>query len=187
MSSSIITKLEPNTEVPIPIFADIQRIGPGIWYVMHIDAAHTTTLESQSVFISKTIALANNFKCQKCKGHFLKYIEKFPLQQWTQPLPNGIPGLFAWTVNLHNEVNRFLKKPIMTVEDAYKIYTDDNLGACFNCGSETSSAPNNLVVPASQLQNQPNDISIRPMPKPIMVANNDNIKKPMPFKLISRN
>jgi hypothetical protein len=178
MTSAIITKLDQNPEVPI--FADIQRIGPGIWYVMHLQASRTTTPESQNSFILNTISLANNFKCQKCKGHFLKYIEKFPLQQWTQPLPNGIPGLFAWTVNLHNEVNRFLKKPLMTIDDAYKIYTDDELGACFNCGSETP-----LVVPASG-PTQSNDISVRPVPKPIMVPT-DNIKRPMPFKLISRN
>jgi hypothetical protein len=175
MTHPIITKLDQTPEVPI--FADIQRIGPGIWYVIHLQGARAITPELQNSFILNINDLANNFKCQKCKGHFLKYIEKFPLQQWTQPLPNGIPGLFAWTVNLHNEVNRFLKKPIMTVEDAYKIYIDDDLGACFNCGSE----PTPLLAPADA---KPNDVSIRPPPKPIMVPNTN---RPMPFKLISRN
>jgi hypothetical protein len=179
MTPAIITKLDQNPEVPI--FADIQRIGPGIWYVIHLQAARATTPELQNAFISNTIALANNFKCQKCKVHFLKYIEKFPLQQWTQPLPNTIPGLFAWTVNFHNEVNRFLKKPIMAIEDAYKIYTDDELGACFNCGSETPSNTPLLVHGPAQVQ--PTDVSVRPQPKPIMVPTN----RPMPFKLISRN
>lgn len=178
MTPAIITKLDQQPDVPI--FADIQRIGPGIWYVMHLQASRATTPELQNSFISNTTFLSNNFKCQKCKGHFQKYIDKFPLQQWTQPLPNGIPGLFAWTVNLHNEVNRFLKKPIITVEDAYKIYVDDDLGACFNCGSETNSTP--LLAP-HPTQIQPTDASIRPTPNPIMVATN----RPMPFKLISRN
>ena len=94
---------------------------------------------------------------------------------------NDIPKVFCWTVDLHNEVNKYLKKPIVSYEEAYKIYSDENIGACFDCGNESPLVESNAT--RSQRPEASNiDSSIRPNPKTILVK----IPTPLPFSLIKR-
>jgi hypothetical protein len=58
--------------------------------------------------------------CAKCKEHMLQHLEKNPMDA---ALAGGQTTLFAWSVQLHNAVNRSLGKPEMTVSDARKHWT----------------------------------------------------------------
>jgi hypothetical protein len=61
-------------------------------------------------------AFAERVPCGDCRAGFLELLEKHP------PDLSSREAYFAWTVALHNAVNRKLGKPEMSVEDARKIH-----------------------------------------------------------------
>lgn len=64
--------------------------------------------------------------CEGCRNH-LKQTLKYELPITDRDLENK-DNLFKWTVNLHNIVNKRLKKPVLSYEDALMIYMyQDNL------------------------------------------------------------
>jgi len=46
------------------IFTDPIKIGPGIWFKMHIDGLAATNDENKKAFIVNTNLLCDNFKCK---------------------------------------------------------------------------------------------------------------------------
>ena len=54
--------------------------------------------------------------CPQCEYHYKKYLEKHP-----PPLDNK-KTIFYWSVDIHNEVNKRLKKPIVDKEIAFRYY-----------------------------------------------------------------
>lgn len=61
--------------------------------------------------------------CPICKEHYNTHMEKYPIS----PHLDNRNDLFRWTVLLHNEVNKLLKKPPFTETQAIQYYT--RLGA----------------------------------------------------------
>ena len=59
--------------------------------------------------------------CYTCSQNYISHLADLPLLD-THLSSNK--ELFKWTVNLHNVVNKMLKKPIMNYEDAYILYAD---------------------------------------------------------------
>jgi hypothetical protein len=57
--------------------------------------------------------------CPICKEHYNTHIEKYPIS----PHLDNRNDLFRWTVLLHNEVNKILKKPPFTETQAIQYYT----------------------------------------------------------------
>lgn len=125
------------------IFSDATRIGPGIWFNMHIEASNATTDARKTAFQMNINNLCDNFKCKKCQLHFRKFIDTHPfvLYWHIYDSKNRDIGFFQWTWELHNEVNKFLGKYQPSFDEAYQLYTDSELGACFNCGNEGHSEP----------------------------------------------
>lgn len=158
----------------ISIFSDPVKIGPGIWFKMHIDAINAITDVLKEAFIININAVCNNFKCKKCQLHFRKFIDTHPLKNyWYIKDTEGRDiGIFQWTWELHNQVNRFLKKYEPTLEEAYKFYADPETGACFNC--DTS----NKIIPIPEQRT-------RAIPQILTLYRESGEIKPLPFKLIS--
>lgn len=151
------------------IFSDPTKIGPGIWFKIHIDAITATTDELKHAFVININAICDNFKCKKCQPHFRKFIDTHPLKNYwnIKDIKGRDIGFFKWSWELHNEVNKFLKKYQPTLEEAYDFYSDSEAGACFNCG--------NKEVP---------ELRSRAIP-PILTLFRENTGiKPQPFKLI---
>lgn len=117
-------------------FNDPTVIGPGIWFNMHTTAVHATTDQLKEAFIVYINALCDNFRCQTCRVHFRKFIDTRPLKEyWAIKDNNGNDiGFFKWTWELHNQVNKFLKKYQPSLEEAYTYYSDNSVGVCRTCG-----------------------------------------------------
>ncbi|CAH6418406.1 Hypothetical protein HVR_LOCUS136 [uncultured virus] len=157
----------------ISIFSDPVKVGPGIWFKMHTDAVRAVTDALKEAFEINVNATCDNFKCKKCQPHFRKFIDTHPFHKyWNIIDSKGRDiGFFQWTWELHNQVNKFLDKYEPALEEAYNFFSDNDAGACFNCGgSETSqSEQRSRAIPSILTLYRSSDI------------------KPQPFKLIARN
>lgn len=117
------------------VFSDPVRVGPGIWFKMHLEAVNATNDSLKRAFINNINLLCDNFKCSKCQSHFRKFIDSHPFEKyWNIYDKNGRDiGFFKWSWELHNQVNKFLNKYQPSLEEAYEYYSNKNSGVCFEC------------------------------------------------------
>jgi hypothetical protein len=82
--------------------------GNGLWAFIH-----SVTL----VEIFNTYTILTNIEkiipCELCKSKYIYYLSKL-----NDLDPNDNLRFFKWSVDLHNEVNHVLGKPLITYEDA---------------------------------------------------------------------
>lgn len=109
----------------------MQNVLTGIWYTIHSMALFSTSREKMEFYVEYINYLSNNFPCTKCIIHFKNYIKNNNPSKYF----NVKDGLFKWSVEFHNAVNVRLGKPVITLAEAYKIYTVHNV--CTDCGSNT--------------------------------------------------
>ena len=93
--------------------------GPKVWSFIHTvtinypvkpetsDKEHVTTL---------LYAISDTLPCDTCKEHFKKIINKHP------PDVKSRETLFNWGVNIHNLVNKRLKKRELSYKEVLNIY-----------------------------------------------------------------
>jgi FAD-linked sulfhydryl oxidase len=62
---------------------------------------------------------AEQYPCEECSKHFVKYLEAFP------PLLECRDDIARYLCQLHNEVNKFLKKPIFDCDRVYEVWGGD--------------------------------------------------------------
>jgi len=114
--------------------SSIEETGKGIWITIHTFAKFALTEEQKRSFLTFITTLANNFYCEKCQIHFLKYLETHPIiNYWHKNIDNQgetISGMFIWSWEFHNEVNKYLKKPLITLNEAFSLYQKN----CQTCG-----------------------------------------------------
>jgi len=162
----------------ISIFSDPIKIGPGIWFKIHIDAINAVTDPLKEAFVININAVCDNFKCKKCQPHFRKFIDTHSFEKYWNVLDSKGRdiGFFQWTWELHNQVNRFLKKYEPSFEEAYEFYSNSEAGACFNCGNSS-----NTIV--TQIPEQRS----RSIPPILTLYRESEDIRPQPFRLIPRN
>jgi len=133
----------------ISIFSDPAKIGPGLWFNIHTEAIKAITDALKEAFIININALCDNFRCKKCQPHFRKFIDTHSLRNyWNIFNAKGFDiGFFTWSHELHNQVNRFLGKYEPTLEEAYNFFSDNEVGACFNCGDSTNPEQRSRAIP----------------------------------------
>lgn len=125
---------------------DPKYVGPGTWDVIHRRSFKARTRKTQLEFIILMKDICDGFPCHVCRGHCKEYIKNHPLEEYLEVMIdiNGkrlALGLFVWSWKFHNSVNTRLKKPIMSWETAYNIYSDkENLVCSKNC-LEADGAP----------------------------------------------
>ena len=118
---------------------DPKYVGPGTWNVIHRRAYNATTTKLQIIFIEFMKDICYGFPCVVCKDHCTEYIKNHPMEEYTGVSINinGKPvllGLFIWTWKFHNAVNARLKKPIMSWNTAYNLYSTTEVLVCSkNC------------------------------------------------------
>lgn len=138
---------------------NIEKIGPGIWFKIHMDGIAAVTQALKDSFVVNINTLCDGFKCKHCQPHFRKYINEHPIEQYF----NVKNGIFKWTWEFHNAVNERLGKHQPTLEEAYEYYTNNTIGACTNCGQNRDiSLKNNDRI--QNIKNTEKNIS-----KPIIV------------------
>jgi len=157
--------------------SDPVRIGPGIWISMHTEAYVAVTDPLKISFETNVNASCDNFRCKKCQPHFRKFIDSHPFHKyWNITDSKGRDiGFFQWTWELHNEVNEMLGKYKPSLEEAYNYYSDNTIGACFDCGEKNTVNPVN-----------PQEQRSRAIPHILTTYISTKDVKPIPFKLISR-
>ena len=91
--------------------------GPFFWTTIHITALGyppSPTYAHKKAAKEFFESLKFLIPCPICRDHYIEHMEKYPI---TAHLDRRI-DLFRWTILLHNEVNKVLKKPEFTESQA---------------------------------------------------------------------
>ena len=98
--------------------------GPHLWKSIHYIAlgySEDPSPEESRHFQSFFENLHQVIPCYNCSLNYIKHLNERPLT--INDLKNNF-SLFKWTVDIHNIVNKELKKNILSYEDAYKLYNN---------------------------------------------------------------
>lgn len=101
---------------------DPRIFGPGTWTVTHVLGlvSDESGKSGDYKFYERYVfRMVHALPCAKCRRHAVKYIN-------SNPVPKD-KSMFEWSVNFHNTVNKRLKKPIVSLEDARKMYENTEL------------------------------------------------------------
>lgn len=93
------------------------RWGPHVWATIHlccIGAPDVLDHMQQAQYRAFIMSLPYVIPCTSCSDHFKKVLESIPVDD----MLTGKDDLFRWSVNVHNNVNARLKKPIVSYEEA---------------------------------------------------------------------
>lgn len=110
---------------------NIEKVGPGGWYMLHMLAAHSKTPSQIEGFLQMLKIVSNHFFCARCREHFRDNYRKFP-----PPNTNSDDELFIWTVEMHNRVNAINDKQVVTYRDAIRFYAGGISSCSGNCGEK---------------------------------------------------
>jgi hypothetical protein len=94
-----------------------------LWYVMH-SCAYYSRQEQYCGMCFKAFmsCLRYAIPCPKCRNHLSENLQTLDIDDFI-----NIPeGLFEYTVKLHNSVNTQLDKPVLSTEEARRIYDPYN-------------------------------------------------------------
>ena len=95
--------------------------GPFFWHTLHITALSYPEKPSYAVKrAAKDLfeSIAHLIPCPKCREHYSTHLQKFPIS----PHLDRRQDLFRWSVNVHNEVNKLLGKPVISEKEAIMFY-----------------------------------------------------------------
>lgn len=117
--------------IPRPLY-DIRRWGPSMWHSFHVVCMVKDMKQSDTEVQKRTSqwiqALPGVLPCPTCAVHLKELYE-------TMPTPSPTKDefeVFRWSVEIHNHVNKRLGKPIVSFEDAAKLYFDKGTDPALN-------------------------------------------------------
>ena len=114
-----------------------QVIGPGAWFTIHTMAMACDDVDSCLFFIQFVKAIIESFPCEKCKIHALEFVQRNPPEKYLH-VTNNIDehiGMFKWSWLFHNTANKGLNKPLISFEEAWRLYSEPSV--CHgDCGKE---------------------------------------------------
>lgn len=124
-------------------FADMSKVGRGVWFSIHIMALHVANTSSGKKEFCKTIrAICDNYKCGNCKSHCQEYIRNHPPEEYMNvksEMGEEI-GLFKWSWMFHNAVNSRIGKPVIDYNTIYNLFKNSESQVCYEgCGVETNN------------------------------------------------
>lgn len=105
--------------------SDPRAWGPAFWFTLHNGAskyplsASNITKERMKGYI---IGIPVMIPCAVCQIHACNFIDQHKSN--LDDICSGRDKLFAFFVKFHNKVNQRYNKPEMSVEDAYKLYSE---------------------------------------------------------------
>lgn len=128
----------------------IEKLGPGIWYIIHKEAL---ICKDDKVYLQFIYRLRDNFPCEYCKKHFSLFLEKNPVEDYVH-IENG---LFIWSWKFHNSVNKRLGKPFIPYELALKLYTSES--SCNLCMKVDDERPKlEFIFPSNLMKKKKHKI-----------------------------
>ena len=116
--------------------------GPPTWQAIHYVAVaypDKPTPEDVSAYRAFYASLSGVLPCLQCAKHYGEHLAAMPLDDAAM---TDSASLFAWTVRMHNRVNKSLGKPEMSLDDALRMYETKNSGA--SIGPTTNSSQNTI-------------------------------------------
>lgn len=122
MDNILVTNLRTQTQqrkVVDDVTVDKRNNYSGIWYCIHMLAAHVSTRDQLSGFLFFLNTIISSLKCLDCHNHSLAYIQHHPP---SLPSPSNTKTIFEWSVDFHNSVNNRLKKKTLSYSDAILLY-----------------------------------------------------------------
>jgi len=122
------THSEPYTEIKwrteqVDNMSDPKIWGPPFWFNLHMCAANYPEHASPIVkdrMKARILAIPYEIPCLRCKPHASAFIEQNRKQ--LDDICSCRDKLFKFYVDFHNKVNQRYNKPIMSYEDAWKLY-----------------------------------------------------------------
>lgn len=111
---------QENPGIVVNVPGVVQKIDPEVWGPKTWQRLHSQALVLDSPEDRKHLIRNLVIPCGECKTHWKEVLKEYP------PILSGISTFFAWSVNVHNAVNRKLEKKEIGVNDAY-IYWSQQL------------------------------------------------------------
>ena len=96
------------------------------WFLLHyITANLPDRLNDNQILSMKAFVVCIRYliPCDECKVHMAKYLSMTEIDQYLSRRET----IFTWTVVFHNNVSTRVKKPLMSVQDAMKLYRNDEV------------------------------------------------------------
>ncbi len=96
--------------------------GPPFWETLHFVSFSyplQPTADDIRSYFAYYNSVSNVLPCPLCREHMKAHIKKHPIEY---ALANGRPGLVRWVIDIHNEVNKSLKKDEMTYDEVIELY-----------------------------------------------------------------
>jgi len=99
--------------------------GRKAWAVFHENTfGYRAGLDEQRCYQFYYSEFLGYIKCATCLAHYQEIINRTPIRLYSED------DLFAWTVDVHNQVNRKLGKPIVSVCEAKQIWYPRSKPCC---------------------------------------------------------
>lgn len=130
--------------------------GRYMWYSIHfvaLEYPEAPTPQQKKDYQNFFVNLWKVLPCYTCSQNYKRHLSEQPL---TDEHLQSKDTLFAWTVYLHNVVNKENGKPEMTVQAAKKMYTAKDFHSEACGGKNTRAAPTSVV----QEQNKNNQVDM---------------------------
>jgi hypothetical protein len=111
----------------------IKYTGPGTWHIIHTKAflAKGDELKRHFIHFMKN-EIQPNLNCAECREHCYSYISSTNMEDYINKKDkdgNDI-GLFFWTWEFHNAVNKRINKQQISWDDAYDYFNTQNIKVC---------------------------------------------------------
>jgi hypothetical protein len=124
-------KSELNIKVEVKKFANSNSPmvwGPSFWFTLH-NSASGYPVNPTSYVIERMkgviLAIPILLRCEVCKEHATTYIEKYVDK--LDEICGSRDSLFKFFVDFHNAVNIRHDKPVLSYDEAYKLYNSDTV------------------------------------------------------------
>lgn len=134
----------------------------------------------QLLFIEFMKDICYGFPCTVCKGHCTEYIKNHPMEEYLDVLVDikgeKIPlGMFIWAWKFHNAVNSRIKKPIMSWDTVYNLYSQ----------TETLVCSKNCLAAAGDAPPDGSEHTVPILPEPKIKPPSIPFANPQPFRLVT--
>lgn len=100
--------------------------GPHLWYYLHNSTLSFPVNPSKEEMEGMREWLLNlpiTIPCEKCRFHYKQYLDKH--QNDLNEACTTRDKLFKFVVDIHNQVNKRNNKPIVSYEEAFKMYQEN--------------------------------------------------------------
>lgn len=120
---------------------DPKVFGPPLWRQIHKDALESDTREKQLAFITRLQERIRNIPCSTCRNHAQEYFDRNNILNVIGMRILGYDpslSIFIWTWLFHNDVNKRIGKPILTIGHALSLYTSGYVPPIHNINNTQS-------------------------------------------------